>query len=552
MMFLFIPFIYGLFYDFAVYLIAMIFIVILFVFFIKKQKIKIYFNYCFFSICILSIAALLTCIWGVDKQDSIFGFFRVLTILIFIIILMQQEELEIREYYKIIPISGVLMLIFCFIFKFIPNMFEYFYSSNGRLGGFFQYSNTFALFLLIGINILMYNVENKKSKILSIIILLIGIFLTGSRTVFILTLLTFGIYLFTGEDKKEKITLSIVLLITIILSLIVVGLTKDFQTIGRYLTTSLNSSTLWGRIIYYKDAFMLLKQNIFGYGYMGYSYIYPMVQSANYAVKFVHNDFLQLALDFGIIPMIIFLGTIIYSIFSKRTDKLQKTTLIILFLHMLIDFDLQFLIMFLILVVMQDLSKQKDFEIKIQRNVPIFIALIVVALIYAYLGIATFANYIDNNILASKMLSNYTQARVRGLINEKDLNKANKLANEIIDNNEYIKVAYNTKSLYQLKNKNYNKACEYKEKAIELDKYNPKEYEDYITLLSQILQNTVIESDEINTSKYIKKVIEIPRMIEVVKKNSTGLAIKIRDSSDIELNEQTLQYINNMRSIMKR
>ena len=362
-LYILIPFLFGLFYDFTVYLVATIFIGILIKDLIKNNGIKIYFNYCFLSILILTIATLLTCIWAIDKQDAILGFFRILTLFLFTIILMNREKEYIEESYKIIPISGIIMVLISIIIKFIPNLSEYLYSDNGRLGGFFQYSNTFALYLLIGINVLLHSNKKIKYILVQIFILLVGILLTGSRAIFLLTILSFIIFLFVDKSIKEKIKIFSILIIVILISLIVIFSTNSFETIGRYLTISLNSSTLWGRIIYYKDALNLLKNNIFGYGYMGYSYIYRTIQTANYSTQFVHNDFLQLALDYGIIPMIIFLGAIVYSIFSKKTDMLQKIILIIMFLHMFIDFDLHFLVIFLILIAMQDLSNQKDKEI---------------------------------------------------------------------------------------------------------------------------------------------------------------------------------------------
>lgn len=552
LIFIIIPFLFGLFYDFTTYLVATIFLGIILVMFVKNKKLKIYFNYCFISILTLTIFALLTCIWAVDKQDAIFGFFRILTVLLFTIILMQQDSNKIKEFYKVIPISGIIMLIICIIMKFIPNISEYFYSENGRLGGFFQYSNTFALFLLIGIITLMYSEERTRYNLLQIFILIIGILLTGSRTVFLLTLLVFVIYLFTEKDKKQKIKIFSILGITILVSLSIVWITNNFQTIGRYLTISLNSSTLWGRIIYYKDSVSLLKNNIFGYGYMGYSYIYPTVQTANYAVKFIHNDFLQIALDYGIIPMIIFVGTIIYNIFSKKTDKLQKIVLIIMFLHMMIDFDLQFLVMFFILIAMQDLSKQKNKEIVINKSIIILTFLVSLLFGYTYLGIASFANYTNKNELATSMLSNYTEAKVEILVSQTNLTKANTISNEILENNKYEVLAYNMKALYELEQGNYSKVCEYKEKAIELDKYNPTEYEEYVMLLSKILDKTVKENDEDNTLKYMKKVLEISEMIENTKNNTTGLANKIVDSSNIELNNQTIKYINNIKEVVEK
>ena len=150
-----IPFIFGLFYDFAVFAVAIMFLVIILKEFIKNKKIKIYFNYCFISILVLTVSSLMTCIWAIDKTEAIIGFFRILSILLLSIILMQDSEENKKELYLLIPTSGVIMVLISIIVKFIPVISKYLYSDNGRLGGFFQYSNTFALFLLIGIIILL-------------------------------------------------------------------------------------------------------------------------------------------------------------------------------------------------------------------------------------------------------------------------------------------------------------------------------------------------------------------------------------------------------------
>lgn len=545
-----IPFVFGLFYDFAVFAVAIIFLLIIFKEFIKNKKIKIYFNYCFISILILVISSLLTCIWAVDKTFALIGFFRMLSILFLLIILMQKNENYKKDLYLLIPKSGTVMVLISIIVKFIPAISEFLYSNNGRLGGFFQYSNTFALFLLIGIIILLYEEFKSKYKFVNIFILLVGIFLTGSRTVFLLTLLVYVIYIFSNKNKN-RLKLLIIFATILIISVCISVITNNFNTIGRYLTISINSSTLWGRIIYYKDALLLLKQNVFGYGYMGYSYIYPTVQTANYSVKFVHNDFLQIALDYGIIPMILFMASIIYSIFSKKTNKTNKIILIIMFLHMLIDFDLQFMIMFYLLILMQDLTKQKNFEININQSISILGLNLILVVTYLYCGIAIFANYIDRNDISTSMLSNYTRAKQEELVKETNVNKANKIASQILKNNRYIGQAYNVKAVYELENKNYELVCEYKEKAISLNKYSANEYEDYILMLSKILEDTVKTKNEEETLKYINKAIQVPEMVENINQKTSSLAKKIKDNSKVELNEQTLKYINNIKGVVE-
>ena len=49
----------------------------------------------------------------------------------------------------------------------------------------------------------------------------------------------------------------------------------------------------------------------------------------------------------------------------------------------------------------------------------------------------------------------------------------------------------------------------------------------------------------------MEKVIEIPKLIENNKKGTTKLADKIQDSSEIELNEQTMKYINEIKGVIE-
>lgn len=104
-------------------------------------------------------------------------------------------------------------------------------------------------------------------------------------------------------------------------------------------------------------------------------------------------------------------------------------------------------------------------------------------------------------------------------------------------------MAYEVKFAYEVENENYEEACEYKEKLIELNKYNPKQYEDYIMVLSKILDKAVRENDVESTEKYMNKIVSVLEMIEKNKKETSSLAIKIQDSSEIELNKQTMKYI---------
>ena len=576
-----IPFLIGTFYDFTVFLVALIFSSILLGIFIKNKKIKIEINNMFLLSLILFVFSLLGIFWAIDKNDAIIGTLRFLSLVIFSILLMQCKKEEKEKILNIIPYSGLLMLIFSIIIGFIPALRNIVYSESNRITGLFQYSNVFALYLLIGF-IIITNKKKKEEKIeeskketvkiekveeknkgknkekflekikkcspiICGIILLIGILMTGSRTTFIITTIYIIYLCFRKENRYRKIY-GITYAVILILLGIYVLITKNIETIGRIFTISMDSSTLLGRILYWKDGLNLLLDNIFGYGYMGYSYKIYEIQTGMYYTKFVHNDYLQMALDIGIIPLVIFIIFLVKSLFSKNNSKLNKIILISIIIHMFLEFDLQFMIIFYILLMCLEERTYK--KIEIEKSITSYLTIGIVILVYGYYGVACFMNYIKQDKIAINMLGNFTEAKVNVMNSTENLNTANRLADEVLEKNIYAYQAYGIKAIYYLQNNEFEKMIEMKKKEIALDKYNPQVYEDYVLYLSQVLEKYAKEQNDEGIIKYSKYVFEVENMIQDVKNKTDKITGKLQDSSKIELNEETLNYINNIKEII--
>ena len=570
-----IPFLIGTFYDFTVFLVALIFSSILLGIFIKNKKIKIEINNMFLLSLILFVFSLLGIFWAIDKNDAIIGTLRFLSLVIFSILLMQCKKEEKEKILNIIPYSGLLMLIFSIIIGFIPALRNIVYSESNRITGLFQYSNVFALYLLIGF-IIITNKKKKEEKvketkeesvkieknkkenrekllkkyspIICGIILLIGILMTGSRTTFIITTIYIIYLCFRKENRYRKIYGITYALILLLLGIYVL-ITKNIETIGRIFTISMDSSTLLGRILYWKDGLNLLLDNIFGYGYMGYSYKIYEIQTGMYYTKFVHNDYLQMALDIGIVPLIIFIVSLVKSIFSKNNSKLNKIILIVIMLHMFLEFDLQFMIIFYILLICLEEKSYKEYEI--EKSITSYLTIGIVILVYGYYGVACFMNYIKQDKIAINMLGNFTEAKINVMNSTENINTANRLADEILENNKYAYQAYGIKAIYYLQNNEFDKMIEMKKKEIALDKYNSQVYEDYVLYLSQVLEKYAKEQNNEKIIKYSKYIFEVEDMIEDVKNKTDKITEKLQDSSKIELNEETVNYINNIKEIIK-
>ena len=143
------PFLFGGFYEFTVYFAQIFLLAILLIKLLKQKKTKIYINISSISILLISLGYLVSLFYAIDKGMAFLGFLKFTVPLTFLCLLMQYKKQHIRKMLEVIPISGIVMIILSLLFRYIPFLPDAFYLPNGRMGGFFQYSNTFALYLLI-------------------------------------------------------------------------------------------------------------------------------------------------------------------------------------------------------------------------------------------------------------------------------------------------------------------------------------------------------------------------------------------------------------------
>ena len=530
------PFLFGTFHNFSVFLVALILQIIILIFYIKNKKVNIKINSGLICSGLLFIFSLLSVIWAVDRNDAFIGSLRYLSIVIFNFLLMQLTKQKKEKVLEIIPYSAVLMLIISLIVGFIPACKHIVYTQGGSLTGFFTYANTFALYLLLGI-IIITNKKIDKYTIIAITIgLIIGIMLTKSRATFILTILYFVYFSLNKYNCKKRYYFFTFIALFSLSSAILFILNKT-----KIINISENLGTIFERLLYWKDSLKLILHNPFGYGYMGFSYKIYEVQTGAYITKFVHNEYLQMILDIGIIPTLIFIIILIKSIISKENSKLNKLILITIMLHIFLDLDLQSIIIFYIMFMCLDEKLYKEFEIKF--NYTFTLGLLIVSFLYGYYCVASFMNFIVDNQIANEMLSNYTEAKVE-LMKSDDINIVHKYAEEILKNNKYEARAYNANAVYYLLSGDFDKMVECKKKELFLDKYNMKLYEEYAMMLDDVLSYYEQKNDTKNYNKYVNYLLEIEDILENVKNSTSFLAYKITDNLSLELSQNIKDYIN--------
>ena len=298
-------FAFGLFYEYIACIFGGILGAFLVYLSMKKKHMRFYVNMESLSINIIVIMYLVTCIYGVDAGMGYIGFSKNVTIFFFLCIAMQLNKEQREEMLEKIPVIGFIMTVIGLISYGIEPLHRFLFIAD-RMGGLFQYPNVFGVFCLVGVILLLDRKRTGKERNIQgvqLIFLMLGIFLSGSRSVFLLMLGVCVVLTVRRKDMRKPLLTILVLMLTGIY----VGITGNVQNIGRFLTTSLQSSTFLGRILYAKDGVRLLLQHPFGLGYLGYYFIEPSIQRGVYSVRYIHNDFLQMALDIGILLTLFFI-----------------------------------------------------------------------------------------------------------------------------------------------------------------------------------------------------------------------------------------------------
>lgn len=493
------------------------------------------------SVFLITTSYLLTVLWAIDKGMAFWGFLKFSPVLPFSYITMNLEPEDKRCVLKVIPLSGAFMTIVSYLLHLIPDFKKYF-TVAGRLSGFFQYPNSFAAFLICGIVIIAYYYKKLFPKILLLSILIFGVFESGSRIAFAIMILGIFVLIISIKDKKISIAITLILLMGIGASLIYVHVTNNYYTIGRFLTSSVNESTLVGRILYYKDALPIILKHPFGLGYLGYSYIIGASQTSVYSVVFVHNELLQFLLDIGWIPVLVFLVALLKTLFSKRIDFCQKLVLSLLCTHALLDFDFQYISLLFVLLLTLDFRYGYEVELKSKLSKALCVASIVFVSCF-YFGLVDLLTLVNANDIAIRLYPVHTNAEIRLLTESKSAEQQSSIAKDIIKRNEHISLAYAAMANYDFSLGNIEDFIANKKKSIELSPYDIEAYNDFAGKLITAYSLYKQGGDSIGADYCLKQVINLENELLEVKSRTSALAWKINDLPQLELSAEIKDFI---------
>lgn len=529
---------WGGFFDFAAIAMGAVFTVVLLVLIHGKKKILLPEGMILYSSSLFGVSALVACVLAFDKGAAWIGILRIATVFIFGLMWMNLEDNSRKEVFDALPFSGACINLIGFAAWFIPGMRSYFYSA-GRLWGSMQYANTWALFLLIGIVILFCKEKVSYQEWAETVILLVGIIMTGSRSVFILSVVFGGwTFLKSRADKKIKLlSMGLTILIVIAVQLFM-GL-----DIGRLAEISINSSTFNGRVLYWQDAMSLIGRHPMGIGYMNYYFIQPQIQTGYYFTKNVHNDLLQCVMDNGMPAAIAVMVLVGYGLYSKKNSKRNKLVLLVLVLHSLFDFDLEFMVMACIFVMCLPIeNKQKEISARLVTGV-----IGAAGCICFYFAVTLGADYFGNVNLSLEMYPYNTMARKELLSMESDVSY--QAAERIIEENGMIADAWEVRLQQAVDDNNYEAALDAESQMLKCAGYDLYYYNQAVLCLSHVL-DTALRSGELENGQLILTEIQnIPDKIDQLKKRTSDRAWKLYEKPSFELDENIQNYIQELEGI---
>mgnify|MGYP003251406819 CR=1 FL=1 len=538
MLFLF-PFLFGLYYEFSLFLAGVCLCVWLLCFFRKHQSLRIPRTIPALCLAVLLLCYAGSCFYAVDQGLASTGVLRLLPVVLFFIAWNQLEPTEQSSCRAALPYTGTAMTLIAVPAYLFPACRNFFYRAD-RLGGFFQYSNAFALFLLLGVVLTASRDTVQKRELALSTVLLAGILLTGSRGVFLLTLLALAVLFVRKKALRRPILIALACIL--ICGVAFVSITGSFQNIGRFLTISGQSSTLWGRLLYDLDGLSLLRSQPFGLGYLGYAYIQPQIQSGVYSARFIHNDYLQTALDAGLLAGIAFAALPLYGLFSRRTGRAERLCLLLMALYFLFDLGIEFSYLFFVLLLL--LPQGSVWTIR--RLPPLRVCTVALGCLLLYGSVAFGMEYAGNFAAAVRLYPGNTSARESLMQQAKNPDDAEALAEEILARNRYSVAAWDMKALTAAVRRDYEAMVDYKQQTLSIARYSVSEYEDYIFLLKRAIEFYQETGDVTSKETYVELALRVPDQLAALRAQTSPLAFQLRDQPQFELSKEVQDYLKSL------
>lgn len=500
------------------------------------------------AFAVLILGYLAAVLWAVDSGMALPGVVKFLPLLLFYVLVSGAED-DRERMVDLLPMAGALMTLFSFLMMQFP-VFEEWVTVAGRLAGFFQYPNTYAVFMLVCLIITVWRIDYKNPDWLDVVYAaaaVFGIFMSGSRTVYVLTAAV-AVWLLVIRGTARKTFLLIIAAGgagAVIIALIAGGT----NILERFTEISFGASTFLGRLLYVRDAVPLILKHPFGLGYYGYYFAQQSVQTGVYSVVNAHNELVQILLDVGILPAVVMCAALGRSVFTKRTGMRNRMVLVVLLLHSLMDYDFQFISMGFVLILFLDMRNVRTYKTPPLTGTVVGMTGAAAAALAVCGGVSDLCYTQGKYEVSLKIYSGNTLAETALLTEAETVEEMKARADSLLSRNSYLSVAYSARARAAFSEGDVEQFIEDKLTAIRLAPYQYEEYIDYLEILayceSMYLQNGSLEDAKICADR----ASEIPDMLDEVKEKTSRLGWAIVDRPRVTLSQENIALINEMEEL---
>ena len=495
------------------------------------------------AVLLVVLAYGLTAFWGIDRGLAWWGFVKFIPLVLYAAVLMQLDQQEREETLCLIPLAGVIMTLGGTVLQFIP-VLQTRIMPNGQFAGFFEYPNTYALFALLGIILLFTAKEIKPRFYLYAAVLLLGICFSGSRTTGILLVMAVVVMLWGRKELRSGLCMVGVLLAAGAVYVLADRLGLKPQA-DAGLSTGTDTGTLLVRWLYFKDALRMILTHPFGLGYLGYSFLQGSVQTSVYHVTYVHNELLQLFLDVGWIPVLVLVAALAKSFFGKGAGLKNRLLMFVILAHAMMDFDLQFLSVWFILLSMMNFAGKRQRVVKLHSFGAASVCGIgLLAMLWLCAG--DFCYNFGWNQACLQLTPFHTSALTKELPGQTDVYELGETADKILDLNSHVSLAYSAKANAALAEGQVLSVMDLKKQAILNSRYELEEYLDYFDKLHAIMTLYRNQGDMASAEICRQKILEIPEMIQQVLEETDPQAWNVKHKPELELPQEYLDMLEQL------
>lgn len=489
--------------------------------------------------CLYSLAGctLLTAPFGVSGGMAFAGALRLAVWVLFFLYASTYSPRERADILDVIAYEGAILSLVT-IAGFLYDAAAGIDDPNGRIDGLFQYANTWSLYLLICLILLILRERRRTLDWPAMAVLLCGIYLSGSRGVFLLLLplaLVWGVYQLARRRDAKTVVIAAAAAVSIgaLATVLSGGLVLD-----RLRAITLTSSSLNGRLLYCIDGLNMLLRHPLGVGYGGYLYLQPLEQTGVYILRFIHNEYLQAALDGGIPAGLCMAGLCAAMLLRKGAPARERAVVFAVAAHALIDFDLQFSAVAFLLLLCGSGGRYREIVPRRRRASAALCAACV--LVLGYFSIVYALDFFERSAAAYALFPADLSLAEKRLQSFPDVEGAEPVADAIIASTDLSMLAWDCKLAAAARRADVSAMAEYKYRYLRLNRYRGEVYEDFAALL----ENARVQGSEPELVRYKILAQTVITQLEEVNRTTSFLAYRIADKPELDFSPQIYMRLN--------